>query len=111
MFPVWIEEMLGATFEQRNMQEHVLLIAKVTKLCRQEMFIINILSFAGTFSRDCENQGVLQCLKLLASYAVVWQWNGYGSMLHPRSSYNRTADHIQQQENKTKYNSRTSGDE
>ena len=58
--------MLGAAFEHRNMQDQVLLRAKMTKLCRQEMFSTNIPSFAGTFSKDCQNEGTSQCLKLLA---------------------------------------------
>ena len=109
-FPAGMLGMLGAAFEQRNMQDQVLLTAKVAKLYRQEMFMANIPSFAGTFSKDCQNHRASQCLKLLA-YVLL-----YGNGMITEVCCTKEVRIIVQlitfnSKKTTKYNSRRSGDE
>ena len=62
----------------RDFDSEALLLSKISKMIRKEMFEWNGFSFSGTFSSNCQNESVPQCSSLLFqcySTAKIYQIN------------------------------------
>ncbi|KAL9960945.1 hypothetical protein ACROYT_G034453 [Oculina patagonica] len=53
VFPEGMQQMIKDMYSNRNYDDEVLLLAKVAKMCRNEILSVNT-SFSGAFSLDCQ---------------------------------------------------------